>query len=174
MLRHLVITLIISALCGSVAAQEVTPLNDVELKDQVGGLRTPSGIEFGFGAVVNTYVDGKLQLQSQLTFTDHGAIKVNSPGVPGDTAGSGITVSGPVPGIFLPATNGGTVILHDLGDGRIGSVVLNTADNRDIRQDTILNLNIPDLQNFQKDVTGQVFSAKLQDAVQRALVDFTP
>lgn len=169
--RPLFVALCFVALCGPAVAQEGVLLNEFELKDQVGGLRTPSGIEFGFGAVVNTYVDGKLELQSQLTFTDHGAIKTDTAGMPGNGAGSGITVTGGLPGIFLPADSGGTVVLHDLGDGRIGSVVLNTADNRDIRQETILNLNIPDLQNFQKDVAGQVFSANLQDAVQRALVN---
>ena len=60
-----------------------------------------------------------------------------------------------MPGLYLPGENGGTVVLHDLGDGRIGSVVLNTADNRNIRQETVINLDIPQLQNLQQDYAGQ-------------------
>jgi len=153
----------------ALAEDTLTPLTSDELKAQVGGLRTPTGIEFGLGAVITTYVDGQQALQSHLTWTDQGIRQTTDGGSLTGAAAAGIHVDGSTPGLFLPGQNGGTVVLHDLGDGRIGSVVLNTADNRDIRQETVVNLDIPQLQQLQQDYAGQKFQMTLQDSVSRAL-----
>ena len=153
----------------AVAEEKLTPLTSDELKEQVGGLRTPTGIEFGLGAIITTYIDGQQALQSHLTWTDHGVVETTDGGSLAGAAGAGINVDGSTPGLFLPGQNGGTVVLHDLGDGRIGSVVLNTADNRDIRQETVINLDIPQLQNLQQDFANQKVTMNLQDSVSRAL-----
>lgn len=147
------------------------PLTTEELRDQVGGLRTPTGIEFGLGAIVTTYVDGQLALQSQLTWTDQGVVKTTNAGTITGADTAGIHIAQAAAGLYLPGDNGGTVVLHDLGDGRIGSVVLNTADNRDIRQETVIQLDIPQLQQLQQDYSQQRVEANLQDSVSRALAN---
>ena len=170
MSRVLVIGVFAALIAFPVMAEDtLTPLTSDELKAQVGGLRTPSGIEFGLGAVITTYVDGQQALQSHLTWTDQGIRQTTDGGSLTGAAAAGIHVDGSTPGLFLPGQNGGTVVLHDLGDGRIGSVVLNTADNRDIRQETVVNLDIPQLQQLQQDYAGQKFQMTLQDSVSRAL-----
>ena len=169
MYRTIVFAIIATLTALPACAQDGPPLSPEELKDQVGGLRTPDGLEFSFGAVVNTYIDGKLALKSQLTWTDAGALTTTDGGAVAGADAAGIHIDGAVPGTYVAGENGGTVVLHDLGDGRIGNIVLNTADNRNIRQDTVVNLAIPDLQQFQKDVAGQQLSASLQDSVSRAI-----
>ncbi len=174
MSRVLIIGLFATMIAFPAFAQEdmmanATPLSIEELREQVGGLRTPTGIEFGFGAIITTYVDGQQTLQSHLTWTDQGAVQTTDGGSLTGAAAAGIHIDGTVPGLYLPGENGGTVVLHDLGDGRIGSVVLNTADNRDIRQETVINLDIPQLQTLQQDYANQKLTMNLQDSVSRAL-----
>jgi hypothetical protein len=170
MSRVFIIGLFATLIAFPVMAEDgLTPLTIDELREQVGGLRTPTGIEFGLGAIITTYVDGQQALQSHLTWTDQGVVETTDGGSLAGAAGAGIHVDGSVPGLYLPGQNGGTVVLHDLGDGRICSVVLNTADNRDIRQETVINLDIPQLQQLQQDYAGQKFQMNLQDSVSRAL-----
>jgi hypothetical protein len=170
MSKVLIIGLFAALIALPVMAEEnLTLLTTDELREQVGGLRTPTGIEFGFGAIITTYVDGQQALQSHLTWTDQGAAQTTDGGSLTGAAGAGIHIDGSVPGLYLPGQNGGTVVLHDLGDGRIGSAVLNTADNRDIRQETVINLDIPQLQTLQQDYASQKLTMNLQDSVSRAL-----
>jgi hypothetical protein len=151
-----------------------TRLTTDELREQVGGLRTPTGIDFGLGAIVTTYVDGQMALQSHLTWTDQGVVETTNAGAISNAAASaGIHIDPLAAGLFLPGDNGGTVILHDLGDGTIGSVVLNTADNRDIRQETVINIDIPQLQQLQQDYSQQRLEMNIQDSVSRALENAT-
>ncbi|HTM79637.1 hypothetical protein [Asticcacaulis sp.] len=172
MSRVLIIGLFATLIAFPVMAEDtLTPLTPEELREQVGGLRTPTGIEFGLGAIITTYVDGQQALQSHLTWTDQGVVETTDGGSLAGAAGAGIHVDGSVPGLYLPGQNGGTVVLHDLGDGRIGSVVLNTADNRDIRQETVINLDIPQLQNLQQDFANQKLEMNLQDSLSRALTN---
>ncbi len=154
--------------------QEGPPLSAEELDAQVGGFRTPGGLEIGFGAVVSTYVDGQLALQTRLTWTDHGPETTTTTTASGsaDAASGGIHIAGlPGMGVYLPGTNGGTAVMHDLTDTHIGSLIFNTADNRDIRTDTTITLDIPNLDQMQRDITSQQIDMRLQDMVGRALTD---
>ncbi len=167
------IALIASPVAAPVAAQDGPPLDNVELEREVGGFQTPSGLEIGFGAEVRTYVDGKLALQTRLTWTDMGAVQTTTAADGGDVSGAadaGINIGGvPGTGLFVPGNNGGTVVLHGLDSDHISGLVFNTADNRDIRQEVNVTLNVPNLTQFQKDVVGQKFDLRLQDTVARAL-----
>ncbi|MFT4074221.1 MAG: hypothetical protein QM647_01735 [Asticcacaulis sp.] len=155
----------------ALAEDEFAPLTTDELREQVGGLRTPTGIDFNFGAVVTTYVDGQVALQSQLTWTDKGPVETTTGGAITGTGTSGITVDPSASGAYIPGDNGGTVVLHSLSNGNIGSIVLNTADNRDITQNTVISLDIPQLQQLQKDYSQQKLEMNLQDSVSRALAN---
>lgn len=167
------IALIAAPVVAPAAAQEGPPLDTVELEREVGGFQTPTGLEIGFGAEVRTYVDGKLALQTRLTWTDTGAVQTTTAADGGDVsgaAGAGINIGGaPGTGLFVPGDNGGTVVLHGLDSNHISGLVFNTADNREIRQEVNVALNVPNLTQFQKDVAGQKFDLRLHDAVARAL-----
>lgn len=60
-------------------------LSDDELSGLRGGFTTPTGLNFGFGAIIRSYIDDKLALQTQLTWTPTGAVtqqvRGDAPGV---------------------------------------------------------------------------------------------
>ena len=175
--RLILAVLALSALPAVAAAQ--TQLSDAELAQQVGGLRTPTGVDFNFGAVIRTYVDGDLALQSHLTWTDQGAVETVDTGaatanLSAQAAAAGIHIPGGVTtGTLIPGDNGATVVLHDLASDRVASLVLNTADNRNIRQDTAITLDLPNMTQYQSDTIHQQMQMNLQDAVGRALESAT-
>jgi len=158
----------------AIAPADAAPLDDVQLDSLRGGLRTPSGVEFGFGAVVRTYVDGALALETQLTWTDQGAVQTQGARAAGEMPANvpGITLPPGAQGwagVVLPGDGGATAVLHDLDAGAVNNIILNTASNRDIRQETLLTLNIPALDQFQKDALAAQLSMRLSDAVGAAL-----
>ena len=152
---------------------EPPPLSDEQLDEQRGGLRTPTGVEFGFGAVVDTYVDGQLTLHSQLTWTPTGAVQTNSGPLTADlgaaAAAAGIKLPPGATGTFLPGTNGGTVVLNSVNPNQVVNTVVNTADNRDIRQNTTINLSIPNLGQYQSAANAVQMALKLQDGITGAI-----
>lgn len=173
-MKYAVWYLMIPLLATPTWAQDSQPMAAEELEREVGGFQTPSGLEVGFGAEVRTYVDGQLALQTHLTWTDQGAVQTttaaNGSTDLSDAAGAGIHIFGaPGTGLYLPGDNGGTVVLHGLDSDQISGLIFNTADNRDIRQEVNVMLNVPDLTQFQKDVAGQQLDLRLQETIGRAL-----
>lgn len=147
-----------------------------ELESSRGGLMTPWGLEIGFGAVVRTFVDGTLTLESQLTWTPDGPVRTYVTGQPtpdlaAAAAAQGLHVAPGSEGLLIAGAGGATVVLHELGDRRVAGFVLNNADNRNIRQDTEITLNLPELQTLQQVFNTQALSARLQDSLNQALRD---
>lgn len=163
-------------------------LTDDELAAQRGGLRTPSGLEIGFAASLRTLIDGRLVLATRLTWTDRG---VKTQQVAGSSevaaAPSGATATVPAqttsptqvaaasasPGGFtatVPGETGGvTQVVQNFSGGQITNVVMNTASNRTIRQDTAITLVVPMLAGLQHQVTADRLAAALQSALGSAL-----
>ncbi len=173
-MRHITFCLVALLLAAPAMAQEGPPLATEELEREVGGFRTPTGLEVGFGAEVLTYIDGTPALQTRLTWTDAGAVQTtmaaNGTTDLSGADGAGIHLGGaPGTGLYVPGVNGGTVVLHGLDSNQISGLIFNTADNRDIRQEVNVTLNVPDLTQFQKDVVGQQLDMRLQDTIGRAL-----
>ena len=148
---------------------EPAALSEPELSDMRGGILTPLGVEIGLGAEVRTYIDGQLALQTRLTWTDHGAVTEHV----GDL--SAVTATGLPDGwtATIPGMGGETQVLHNLTGDRIASVVLNTANGRDIRQDTDIRLIIPQLSELQAQLSADRITANVQNAVGLALADRT-
>lgn len=149
-----------------------------QLDDVRGGLQLPSGAEFGFGAVMSTFVDGSLALQTRLTWTPAGPIEVIeagafTPDLAAAAAAAGITFEGgpTVQGVVIGGDGGATAVLHSVSNDRFTNLVINNANNRDIRQSTDITLDIPGFAQMQKDISAQTSNLRLQDAVGRALRD---
>lgn len=161
------------ALCaGAAHAQEVLSLEEME--DTRGGLMTPWGQDISFGAVVKTYVDGQLALQSQLTWTPEGAVRTYeagalTPDLASAAAAFGLKVDPNSQGLLAPGENGATVVLHDLGADRVAGMILNNADNRTVRQSTEVTLNIPGLEAAQRYMASSAMDSRLQSALGQAL-----
>jgi hypothetical protein len=162
------------ALLAAAAAQAQERLTLEEMEATRGGLMTPWGQEIGFGAVVRTYVDGELALQSQLTWTPEGAQRTYEVGAPTAdlataAAAFGLKVDPGAEGLLAPGDHGATVVLHDLGAERIAGLILNNADNRTVRQSTDVTLNIPGLEAAQRDMAASAMDSTLQNALGQAL-----
>lgn len=149
------------------------PLTDEELAAERGGLKLPTGLEVGFGASVRTFIDGALVLETRLVWTDQGAVQSQSPS-PVGPGGEGITLSGGaegLPGLVVPGDGGSTAVLHELNAERIANIVVNTASNRDIRQEVRIDLTIPELSQFQQSAIQERVNIQVLDATNTALRD---
>jgi hypothetical protein len=71
--------------------------------------------------------------------------------------------------VILPGDGGATAVLHDLDAGTVNNIILNTANNRNIRQETLVTLNLPSLDQVQKDAIAAQLTMRLGDAVGAAL-----
>ena len=163
---------------SSVVSETLRAMTEEELARQRAGLMTPMGFEVGFGAVVRTFVDGQLALESRLVWTEQGVQSATTDAGSGAAAGAiraapGIDLGSAAAwrGVVLEGQGGSTVIAHDLTADRLASLVANTASNRDIRQETNISLSLPQLQQMQRDVGVQQMRIQMQDAVSNALRD---
>ena len=140
------------------------PLTDLELSRERGGLMTPIGLELGFAASMRTYVNGALVLETRLTWTKEGPVTE----VLGDVTATGIGPPGAT-SLTLPALDGATRVVHDLSGGRIASLILNTASNRNIRQDADVTVFLPQLPRLESEFGRQQTGLRLGAALGAAL-----
>lgn len=140
------------------------PMGDTELQGERGGFLTANGIRLDFGAIVRTFVEGQLALETRLTWTTEGAVTEQTTGnaIAGavsladgaaTAAAGGLNLSGLADGssglVFADAS-GATALVHNLMNGHIENLVFNTGNNRDIRQEVHVNLALPDLPAMQQ------------------------
>jgi hypothetical protein len=140
------------AVQGSGVAQEVDlaglePLADEELADLRGGLLFAGGIAFEFGATVRTTIDGQPALETRLTWTPDGIVVEDLSTLTG----------GPIPefsgfGLNITDATGTTLVGHRLLDGELQGFIINTGDNRDIRQEMDITLTLPGFDIVQRDM----------------------
>lgn len=160
----------------------VQRLDDAELGLLRGGYLTAGGVVFDFGAVVRTYVDGRLALESRLTWTGAGALTEHhaidgGPITAIDNLGA-VDLSGldGREGLLLTGTDGTTALIHDFGGGRIQNLVINSADGRDLRQEIEINLALPQLDVMQSageiNRLGAAISQDLDAAIVRSVGGF--
>jgi hypothetical protein len=153
MIARILGAMALSGLMLAAAPAWAQPMSEAALDEHRGGLMTPTGMEIGFGAAIRTIVDGRLALETQLNWTDQGAQSVQS--------GGGTWTELPSP------TGGATRVMHDLTDNRIASVVINTANDRVIRQETDITLHLPQLAEFQQQIAAERVATMLADAAPR-------
>lgn len=148
-----------------------------ELDEVRGGMITPTGLEIGFGAVVRTFVDGSLALQTRLTWTESGPVEtveygMTMPDITTAAAAGGVFLNGPaLEGVVVNGDGGVTAISHSITGEHITHLVINNANNREIRQSTDITVDIPGLAQLQQDIAFQVMDLRLQDSIRIALRD---
>jgi hypothetical protein len=166
MRRLLMIVAALTAASGAASAQVGERLDEAALAGERGGIKTDMGLEIGFGATVSTFIDGKLALQSKLTWTPTGPATEQSAGGP---LPQGVTVA-PWTGSPLTVSDGATVIMHALSGSTLGSIVANAADNRNIRQTTDITLALPQLPKLQQQMAQARTASQLQTSLGDALI----
>ncbi|QYF86852.1 hypothetical protein [Brevundimonas sp. PAMC22021] len=149
------------------------PLASAELAELRGGFLVAGGIQLDFGAVVRTYVDGQLALESRLQWTDQGAVTSQSLGsVPGAVdlagamdqalkAGLDIQALGSGQGVLLADGSGATALIQNIGRDGIQNVIVNNADGRNLRQEVEINLALPQLDALQAGSIRDRLSAQM-------------
>lgn len=164
-------------------AQQVlgSRIDDAELADLRGGFLVAAGVTLDFGAVVRTYVDGRLALESRLTWTETGAVTGQTLGsVPGaidlaaalDQALAGgldIDALRGGQGILLSDADGATALVQNL-QGGVQNLIVNNADGRDLRQEIEITLTLPDLDTMQRDYSVERLGAAIGQDINASLL----
>lgn len=163
--------------------QGVQSLSDEELSGLRGGFITTNGFTFGFGVVIRSYINDQLALQTRLTWTPTGPLTEQVRGdVPGLTdlasamtamLNSGIDLrglSGTSGGVALVSGEGATALIHNVTTGQLQNLIVNSASDRNLRQDMELNLYLPDLAAMQTANSAQQQVSQLTHDLNTSLV----
>jgi hypothetical protein len=158
------------ALPQEAVLDRLAPLADEELAGLRGGLLFAGGIAFEFGAVVRTTIDGQPALETRLTWTPDGGVVEDVSTLAG----------GPIPefngfGLNITDVTGTTLVGHRLLDGELQGFIINTGDNRNIRQEMEVTLTLPGFEATQRDmITGRLgfrIGAEIANSLVRSTVD---
>lgn len=162
---HVTAALAALVLCaGNAARAELpAPVSDTELDHMRGGYLGADGLQFNFGALMTTMVNGQLAFQTQVTFTPAGpqvAQTVGTNVVQGASAANGtingLNLQGFSPQEVALLNNGATALVQKVTGGNVQNIVINSASNQNIQQSTQLQLQLP---NFAQ--AGQLFQQNL-------------
>jgi hypothetical protein len=151
-MRALLAACAVSALAPTGLGQEagladLEPLTNDELGTLRGGLLFADGIAFEFGATVRTTIDGRPALETRLTWTPDGVVVEDISALAG----------GPIPefhgfGLSITDASGTTLVGHRLLDGELQGFIINTGDDRNIRQEMDVTLTLPGFDLVQRDM----------------------
>ena len=128
-----------------------------------GGYLVADGIQFNFGALLSTTVNGQVALQTQVNFTPAGPQVSQTLGPNAVQGGSvangaitGLNLQGLNPQNMTLLNNGATALIQKITNGAVQNIVINAANNQNIQQSTQLQLTLP---NFAQ--TEQAFQQNL-------------
>jgi hypothetical protein len=167
----------LTALPATAAADEnswgadIEVMDEAELDNHRGGFEI-AGIDVNFGAVVTTLVDGAPVLSTQLTWTDAGAIIEQTVGELGQDAASlsgdqlgalGLDPDRTAGGIVIVDDTGVTEIVHNVTEGALQNIVINSASGQDIAQQIDVSLELPGFELVQADLILERFGMRLID-----------
>jgi hypothetical protein len=147
---------------------------DEDLAGERGGFRW-QGVDVQFGAEMRSYLNNQLVLQTNVTWTSAGASmtrEVSGALSPVDAAqlqagilnGSGLNMRVGDEEVFL--ANGGQTAFIQRSDGALQNVIINTANNVEIRQEVDAQLDLGNFQPFQTELISQRIATSLADMVQ--------
>jgi hypothetical protein len=153
------------------------PLASGELNALRGGYISAGGYQFDFGVKLQTFVDGTLALASTLTLNDQGLGATTTASLPGAVPlGEAATrvpnlanITGD--GLVLEGNGGLTVLVQDLSLSSIRNLVVNTANDRNIVQNTDVTLVVPNLQDLAKASSFNDLMSSLNQALDFGLLD---
>jgi len=158
------------------AAAERQTLDDSELSGIRAGYADPNGLNVSLGAVMKSYVDGRLVLESTMNI-DAGTINVSQQ-IGAGAQPLSTTASSPLPmgaaGAVLAGPGGATTFLHGFSDRGLSNMVINTANGRDIMQSMAITVAIPNLQQLQQQAALAGFATQLHDMLGSSLLNAAP
>jgi hypothetical protein len=152
-----------------------------EMEDMRGGFIVADGITIDFGAVVRTYVDGALALETQLTWTPEGPLTTQTVGDLGEPladvdpaalAALGLEGVTGDDGIVLTNETGATALVHQVAAGEFQNFVFNSASGVAIRQEIDLSIRLIDFDAVQAGILFDRLGMRLSDEISSALYRF--
>ena len=165
---------------GSATARQpafATPhISQAELGAQRGGFVVVEGITVGFGAVMRSWVDGQLVLETRFTLTPEGMAIARGEGAGGLTAADlssalGRLGFGPdAQGSVAVTADGQTTLAHQMSPDQLTSLIQNSSDGREIRQQTDLTLTLPGFEATQADMSAAQAARQLTNDMADSLV----
>lgn len=144
-------------------------MSDAELDEHRGGFILADGVALDFGAIIDSYIDGQLVLQSKVTWTQQGAVTTHAgpiasqatPDVLAALARAGIQLSAEAVGDggFYVSADGQSAFVHRLSDGQISNLLVNVGSGGDFHQEITLSLGLPGFEATQA-AMGEVLMAR--------------
>jgi hypothetical protein len=155
-----------------------TVLDDQALAEQRGGF-TWDGLQISLGATMRTYLNGELALQSTLSWTPEGASRSETVYGALTPAGADQLVAGMLTSgrismnvgaaqVYL--ANDGQTALVQRTDGGIQNILVNTANNVDIRQQVDATLDLSGYAGFAQRNLGEQVAGSIGAAVGGAAI----
>ena len=153
----------------------VEVMNDADLAEHRGGFMV-AGIDINFAAVVTTSINGVPALTTQLTWTDAGAIIQ-------ETIGGGVGISSSLTpdqllalglspnaaGVVVQDSSGATQIIHNVTEGALQNILINTASDQDISQTIDVRLELPNFELLQGNFIAERFGIHITDDINTAM-----
>lgn len=140
-----------------VAADEST------LAEARGGFITAGGLTFDLGAVITTWRNGALALQTVLNWSPTGVTTAHSTGTPvaGDILAPGLPALTASGGVAITDPDGATTILHLTGDGQFINTVITSQSEQTIHQDIALTITLPGFEAVQTSLMSDKMGLRL-------------
>lgn len=164
--------------CADGWGDGVDVISDNDMEDLRGGFDIPRiGITVNFGATVTTIMNGVPVLTTNITWTDAGAIvdqTMANVGVSLDQMTEegraalglgGLTGAG---GVVVQDGSGITALVHNVTEGALQNIVINTATGRNIEQEIDVTLELPGFDMIQQSLTTELFGIRLGDDMRGA------
>jgi len=139
-----------------------------------GGIAV-NGIEINFGAVVTTFVNGVPAMTTTLTVTDVGAIVEQAVGDIGqsihDMTTEQLTALGlggleGSDGVIIDDADGVTALVHNVTDGALQNIIINSATGRDLSQEIDVTVELPGFELMQSQLLVERFGIHISDDLQ--------
>jgi hypothetical protein len=149
-------------------------LSDVELDQIHAGFSDSLGQSVSLGAVMKSYVDGSLVLQSTMTVNASGITSTQLLGDnarPLDAAELANLPTLAQAGAVIDGAGGMTSFVHSLSGQGLTNMVVNTANGRNIVQSTAVTVAVPNLQTLEQQAMLAGFATQLHDMLGSGLLN---
>jgi hypothetical protein len=147
-----------AVLCTPLSVAHADPFEDCAVADDAelaaarGGYITADGVTFDLGAIISTYQNGDLALQTQLTWTPNGAMTSHTAGdsyagaAQAALAAASALGSG---GVAVTDPGGGTQIVHGVDGQSLRNLIVTSASDTAFSQDIQVTITLPGFEAMQ-------------------------
>lgn len=144
-----------------------------EMDDLRGGFEIPgTGITLNLGAVVTTVLNGQPVLTTNITWTDAGTIVEQTMANVGQSLADltpeereelGVADLAEAGGLVINDEAGVTALVHNVTEGALQNIIINSATGRNIEQDIDVTLELPGFEMIQNSLVLESFGIHLSD-----------